>query len=78
MQFQADIINAKVIRPKVTEVTAAGAAYLAGLATGYWNGLDEIKQQWQVDYAFEPQHPGRPDLVKGWDIAVKAAKSCTE
>ncbi len=78
MQFQADIINANVIRPKVTEVTAAGAAYLAGLATGYWSSLDEIRQQWQVDRAFEPQHPGRPDLVKGWDIAVRAAKSCTE
>jgi glycerol kinase len=78
MQFQADIINAKVIRPKVTEVTAAGAAYLAGLATGYWSSLNDIKQQWQVERAFEPQHPGRPDLVKGWNIAVRAAKSCTE
>lgn len=78
MQFQADIINAKVIRPKVTEVTAAGAACLAGLATGFWSSVDEIKQQWQIDRSFEPQHAGRPDLVKGWDIAVRAAKSCTQ
>ena len=78
MQFQADIINAKVIRPKVTEVTAAGAACLAGLAIGFWSDLNEIKQQWQIDRCFLPEHEGRPDLVKGWEKAVKAATSCVE
>jgi glycerol kinase len=52
MQFQSDILNTKVIRPKITETTALGAAYLAGLAVGYWKNIEEIKKQWQVDKEF--------------------------
>ena len=54
MQFQADVLGTDVIRPKIIETTALGAAYLAGLAVGYWKDLEEIKQQWQVDKHFEP------------------------
>ena len=55
MQFQADILGVPVIRPAVTETTALGAAYLAGLAVGFWDGLDDLAAQWQVDKRFEPQ-----------------------
>ena len=55
MQFQSDILNCKVVRPKITETTALGAAYLAGLAVGYWKNIEEIQQQWQVDKSFSPQ-----------------------
>lgn len=55
MQFQADILGTKVIRPQVVETTAMGAAYLAGLAVGYWSSIDEIRKQWQVDRIFEPR-----------------------
>ncbi len=54
MQFQADILGTRVIRPQVVETTAMGAAYLAGLAVGYWSGVDEIRKQWHVDRVFEP------------------------
>ena len=75
MQFQSDILNTKVIRPKITETTALGAAYLAGLAVGYWKNVDEIKKQWQVDREFSPsmKDDKRNDLVNGWQRAVKAA-----
>ena len=55
MQFQADILGVPVVRPRITETTALGAAYLAGLAVGYWKSTDEIARQWQVDRRFEPQ-----------------------
>ena len=54
MQFQADILGVPVVRPKITETTALGAAYLAGLAVGYWRSVDELRTQWQVDRVFEP------------------------
>ena len=54
MQYQANLLGIKVVRPKITETTALGAAYLAGLAVGFWKDLDEIKQQWQVERTFEP------------------------
>jgi len=54
MQFQADILGVPVMRPKITETTALGAAYLAGLAVGYWRSTDELRAQWQVDRVFEP------------------------
>lgn len=75
MQFQSDILNTKVIRPKITETTALGAAYLAGLAVGYWKNIDEIQKQWQVDQEFSPamDDKKRSDLVNGWQRAVKAA-----
>jgi glycerol kinase len=55
MQLQADTLGIPVIRPQVQETTALGAAYLAGLATGYWSSLDEMRENWQVDRTFEPQ-----------------------
>src|SRR6476646_4767964 len=75
MQFQSDILNTKVIRPKITETTALGAAYLAGLAVGYWKNVDEIQQQWQVDKIFSPQlETARVnELLNGWRRAVKAS-----
>ncbi|MBK7562665.1 MAG: glycerol kinase GlpK [Chitinophagaceae bacterium] len=75
MQFQSDILNTKVVRPKITETTALGAAYLAGLAVGYWKNVDDIQQQWQVDTSFSPgmDEGKRNDLVNGWQRAVKAS-----
>ena len=52
MQFQSDILSIPVIRPRIIETTALGAAYLAGLATGYWDSVEEIKQQWQEERKF--------------------------
>jgi glycerol kinase len=75
MQFQSDILNTKVVRPKVTETTALGAAYLAGLAVGYWKSIDEIQKQWQVDRAFTSlmNEEKRNKLIKEWQKAVRAA-----
>ena len=76
MQFQADIMKCRVIRPKVTEVTALGAAYLAGLATGFWGSVGEIAEQWQVERTFEPAELENYDeLINGWNRAIKAAKA---
>jgi glycerol kinase len=77
MQFQSDILNSRVVRPKITETTALGAAYLAGLAVGYWKNIAEIQEQWQVDKAFSPQMPSArsDELLKGWQRAVKASIS---
>ena len=76
MQFQADLLQAKVVRPKITETTALGAAYLAGLAVDYWSGINEVKQQWQMDRTFSPQIKADEtfSLIKGWNRAVNAAK----
>ena len=54
MQFQADVIGAQVIRPQVTETTALGAAYLAGIAVGFWAGVEDVKQQWKAERVFTP------------------------
>ena len=54
MQYQSNLLGIKVVRPKITETTALGAAYLAGLAVGFWKDIDEIKNQWQVERSFEP------------------------
>ena len=77
MQFQSDLLQANVVRPKITETTALGAAYLAGLAVNYWSGLKEIKQQWQVDQIFYPAIGGedREALVAEWRRAVRAAEA---
>jgi len=77
MQFQSDILNTKVIRPKVTETTALGAAYLAGLAVGYWHDMEEIAQQWQADKIFEPKvdDKKRKILSREWERAVNATRS---
>ena len=72
MQFQADILGTSVIRPQVTETTALGAAYLAGLAVGYWESIDHIKSQWAVDKAFAPSAPKEEveALKAGWADAI--------
>jgi glycerol kinase len=77
MQFQSDILNTKVIRPKVIETTALGAAYLAGLATGFWKDLDELKQQWQLDRDFNPgmNNDKASFLKRKWADAVERARS---
>lgn len=75
MQFQSDILQVPVIRPKVYETTALGAAYLAGLAVGYWNSVTELQQQWQADKTFKPamDHATVTQLMHGWQRAVKAS-----
>ena len=80
MQFQADILNTKVLRPKVTETTALGAAYLAGLAVGYWTSIDDIQQQWQVDETFSPamEASKRDELKAGWQKALHVAIGWTK
>ncbi len=74
MQFQADLLNCQVVRPEVTEVTAIGAAYLAGLATGFWQNIEEIKSQWQVNKTFVANAEiDNSKRIKGWKKAIKAA-----
>ncbi|MEP6608497.1 MAG: glycerol kinase GlpK [Burkholderiaceae bacterium] len=76
MQFHADISNVPVVRPEVVETTALGAAYLAGLATGFWSGLDEISSLWRADRRFEPamQASQRDELVGRWHRAVERSQ----
>ena len=73
MQFQADVLGTSVIRPKVTETTALGAAYLAGLAVGYWDSIDHIKSQWGVEKEFTPQADEETvsALKEGWADAIR-------
>ncbi len=73
MQFQADILRTAVIRPKVTETTALGAAYLAGLAVGYWESIDHIKSQWEIETQFNPvaSEDAVDALKAGWAEAVR-------
>ncbi len=80
MQFQSDVLRSKVVRPEITETTALGAAYLAGLAVKYWSGINEIKRQWKMDKTFSPALPERKtlELISGWHKAVNAAQSWTE
>lgn len=80
MQFQSDILNTKVVRPQITETTALGAAYLAGLAVGYWKDLDSISNQWQVEKTFEPKMSSSQNgvLIKGWQRAIKTAQVWSE
>lgn len=76
MQFQADILGVSVVRPKITETTALGAAYLAGLATGYWQDKEEIAAQWQEERRFEPNmsEAERERLLASWAKAAERAK----
>lgn len=75
MEFQSDLLNVPVERPIVNETTALGAAYLAGLAVGFWESQEEISKQWAVDREFKPQitEENRDALYSGWKKAVKAA-----
>src|SRR5207237_3507703 len=72
MQFQADILGVPVVRPKVAETTALGAAYAAGLATGFWSNLDDLRQNWAVDRTWEPRMDSarRAELYVDWKRAV--------
>ncbi len=76
MQLQADLLNCPVVRPKVAETTALGAAYLAGLAVGYWKNQADIARQWQVDRRFKPamKTAARTKMAAGWDKALGRAK----
>ncbi len=80
MQMQADFSGVPVVRPKVLETTALGAAYLAGLAVGFWSGVDEIASQWQVDRRFEPQMSldARATKLARWHKALARAKAWVE
>lgn len=80
MQFQADILGARVYRPECIETTALGAAYLAGLACGYWSGREEIRDNWQLgrEFVHEMSENSREQLLKGWKKAVKCALAWTE
>ncbi len=77
MQFQSDILHTNVVRPTVVETTALGAAYLAGLAVGYWSGTEDIQQQWQMERVFSPQMPEseRAALTAGWTRAINTTTS---
>jgi glycerol kinase len=77
MQFQADALGVPVVRPKVLETTALGAAYLAGLATGYWKNMDDLRANWQVDRRFEPSAPRDKiaEMRAAWDKAIARAKA---
>jgi glycerol kinase len=72
MQFQADILDCPVIRPRITETTALGAAYAAGLAVGFWEGLDALRKNWEIDRTWEPNMSAeiRKKECKGWKKAV--------
>ncbi len=70
MQFQADILGANVVRPVITETTAMGACYLAGLAVGYWQSLEEIKAQWQAERCFQPSGEDMTAVKDGWADAI--------
>jgi len=80
MQFQADILNVTVQRPKITETTALGAAYLAGLAVGFWQNEEEISKQWQIDKEFKASmdEKTRAKLLKGWQKALKRSMNWAE
>jgi glycerol kinase len=80
MQFQADILGVPVVRPQVTETTALGAAYLAGLATGFWANPQEVQAKRQNDIRFEPKMSAeeRAEQRSRWNRAVNRAKGWTE
>jgi glycerol kinase len=76
MQVQADVLGVPVVRPRITETTALGAAYLAGLATGFWQDTEEIAALWQVDRVFEPAWSADQRLAKRarWAQAVRRSE----
>ena len=77
MQLQADVLNTQIVRPKITETTALGAAYLAGLSVGYWNSLDDVKKHWHMDKSFVPgnSHEKQRQDYRKWKRAVERSKS---
>ncbi len=80
MQFQSDILNVDVLRPECVETTALGAAYLAGIAVGYWKDKDDIRKNWAISNTFHPDlaDAGRQELLSGWERAVKGALAWAE
>ena len=80
MQFQADLLGVPVVRPRVTETTALGAAYLAGLATGFWSSDEELTASWQVDRTFEPSisRDHAAELMRQWARAVERSRGWSE
>ena len=80
MQFQSDMLGCSVVRPAITETTALGAAYLAGLATGFWNNVEEISKQWKREKEFSPgmDPKKQQQYLKGWQRAVQAAIAWSE
>jgi glycerol kinase len=76
MQFQADVLQMPVVRPAVTETTALGAAYLAGLAVGYWKDIESIVKQWRIEKVFEPKLPRAQvnELRSRWNEALSRAR----
>jgi glycerol kinase len=75
MQIQADVLGVPVVRPAVTETTAMGAAYLAGLATGFWENIEDIQRQWVVEKTFTPSvSPSTKTIAEEWNRAVDAAR----
>jgi glycerol kinase len=76
MQLQADILGTRVVRPRVTETTALGAAYLAGVAVGYWQDVEEVASQWAAERVFEPQATDawRTELRQRWQRGIERAK----
>ena len=77
MQFQADILNVPVVRPTTTETTALGAAFLAGLAVGYWNSIDEIRNMTGIERIFTPSGDAETvkEKIEGWKVAVRRTLS---
>jgi glycerol kinase (EC 2.7.1.30) len=77
LQFQSDILDIPVVRPKILETTALGAAYLAGLAVGYWDSQSEIQDQWELDQMFTPSMPkDRVETLRtGWSKALDRARA---
>ena len=77
MQYQANLLGIKVIRPKITETTALGAAYLAGLAVGFWKDIDEVQKQWQVERTFDPAEDSQEieEAKNGWKDAIQRTLS---
>jgi len=73
MQFQADILDVPVVRPKIVETTALGAAYSAGLAVGYWKSMEDVVENWQVGHRWHPKMPKkeRERLFASWEKAVQ-------
>ncbi|WP_262919245.1 FGGY family carbohydrate kinase [Niabella hibiscisoli] len=80
MQFQSNLLNTAVVRPTITETTALGAAYLAGLAVGFWESVDEVQAYWKKEKSFEPymKDEVRGKLQKEWKRAIKAAQTWSE
>lgn len=78
MQFQSDLLLTKVVRPTMVETTALGAAYLAGLAVGFWKSTEELSAKWEVDKIFSPSvaDADRSEWIKGWEKAIKMTNEC--